>query len=426
MRGRWNDSTKESVRLKADARRERERREAEAREVARAREAKVQAGLAAKTKSLTERGVDILIDDASKKGHFGLFKVLLAVRERAPRLIESAMVRGLQEVSKLPFLRDPAEWEPRGKGRDTLFRSLCEHLFARFPMPPFLWSAFFEEDAEAFALFVAHVAGGGSVQAGVKQGLLAVPLTRKMCHDLMQTPADVGFFLALRRVEVRTFGGNQRFLAAWMGSQAGRRLHSAEDEAFWVTVIEWFGKNEMVDPNQVGPLVDYILYRRRQDAAFSMKGRSVLAMMRAMHEWHGELAKKKAEHGSTFKPTGFKELEIARGARTKEGNFIQEVWRIEELLSSKALNEEGRKLNHCVYSYAWSIEKGTTSIWSLNLESAETDGKQKMVTIEVRNDLKRIVQFRGKFNRQASAREFSILTQWAGMNNLEVSLGRWG
>ena len=54
-------------------------------------------------------------------------------------------------------------------------------------------------------------------------------------------------------VEVRGFSP-----LGWL--QAGRRLHSAADEAFWITVIDWFAKNPMLIPNQVGPLVDYILY----------------------------------------------------------------------------------------------------------------------------------------------------------------------
>lgn len=421
MRG-WKNDSKESVRLKAEARRERELAEELALEQARAREAGLQAKLAEKSKGLAERLVAIDIEDAEKHNP-SLHKLLTAVVEKAPRLL--TVGTALKNVAKLPFLREPSTWEPRGKGRETLFRSLCDHLFASFPMPAFLWSAFFEDDADEFALFVAHVAMGGSVFGGVRSGLLPIPLTRQMCHDLMQTSADVGFFKGLRRVEVRTYGGGPRFFTAWMGSQAGRRLHSAEDEAFWITVIEWFGKNPMADPNQVGPLVDYIIYRRRQDGTFTMKGRSVLAMMRGTQEWHGQLAKEKAVHGTAFKPTGFKEYEVCKGVRTQEGAYIEEVWRVEELLSSKALAEEGRALSHCVYSYAGSIEKGHTSIWSLNVQGPGTKGKQKMMTVELRNDIKRVVQFRGKFNRQSSAREFQILTNWANLNGLEVGLGRW-
>lgn len=425
MRGRFNDASKEAVRQKAEARRQREAAEAAARQAAQEREAKIRKVLVAPPKSLAERRVERLLDEARQRDP-SLFKILSAVKAVAPRLIEDTMVQGLQQLSKLPLLREPDTWKPQGKGRETLFRSLCEHLFAKFPMPPFLWSAFFEDDAEQFALFVAFVAGGGSVYEGVKTGLLQVPLTRKMCHDLMQTPSDIGFFKAIRRVEVRAFGGDPRFLAAWMSSQAGRRLHTPADEAFWVTVIEWFSKNPMVDPNQIGPLVDYIIYRRRQQVDFSMKGRALLALFRGMEEWHGHLAKEKAIHGTSFKPTGWKPFEQTKGYRTKEGNHIQETWRVEELLTSKALGEEGRVLSHCVYSYAWSIEKGQTSIWSMNLESPETEGKEKRMTIELRNDLRRIVQFRGKFNRQATSREFQVLTDWAHLNGLEVSLGRWG
>lgn len=423
MRGRWQVD-KESVRLKSEARKARERAEALARDEARAKEVALRARLVEKAGNPVDRLLGHYADH-TKKADPGYYRLLTAVVDKAPRLAERVMMTALREVAKLPFLREPETWEPRGKGRDTLFRSLCAHLFAAFPMPPFLWSAFFEQDAEAFALFIAHVALGGSVFQGVKTGLLPVPLTRQMCHAFMSTPADMGFFRGLRQVEVKTAGGDLRFLNVWMASQAGQRLHSAAEEAFWLTVIEWFGKNPMADRNQVGPLVDYILYRRRQDPTFSMKGRGVLAMIRGMEEWHGQLAKEKAVHGTVFKPTGFRSYEATKKARTRSGNSIEETWRIEELLTSKGLTEEGRVLSHCVSSYAWSIEKGSTSIWSLNLDSPETKGKQKMMTIELRNDIKRVVQFRGKCNRQSTAREFQILTDWANLNGLEVSLGRW-
>lgn len=417
MRGRWN-SDKESVRLKSEARRAREHAEAQAREAVLARENALQAKLAEKSQGQEARGIEYLLEEAAKRDP-SLYAILKVVAERAPRILAAEYGRALQHMAKLPFLRDPSTWEPRGKGRETLFRSLCEHVFAQFPMPAFLWSAFFEQDVDDLSLFVAHVAMGGSVYAGVKGGLLPVPLTRQMCHDLMQTPSDIGFFSALRRVEIRAYGGGPRLFAAWMASQAGRRLHSAADEAFWVTVIDWFAKNPMLDPNQVGPLVDYILYRRRQDASFSMKGRSALAMIRTMEEWHGQLAKAKAIHGAAYKPTGFHSYKTTKTARTQSGNHIEEIWTVEEILTSKALLEEGRVLKHCVSSYGYSIERGFTSIWSLQVNSERT------VTIEVRNDIRRVVQVRGKLNRTSTAREFQVVNEWAKLNGLEISLGRW-
>ena len=412
MREQRNTASKEAVRLRVVARRERELKKEERFRETLVREAELRRAITRKPRSLAERELDALIERAQDEP---LRALLCVISARAPKLTE--MTRAFQEIAKLPFVRSPETWKPRGKGRETLFRSLCEHVLARFRMPPFLWSAFFEADAGRFGPFVAFVAGGGSVHDGIKKGLLPVPLTRKMCHDFMQTPADVPFFKALRRTEVRASGGDAQFLAAWMGSQAGRRLHTAEEEAFWMTVIDWFAKNPMADRNQVGPLVDYILDRRRMDPDFSMKGRSVLAMMRGAQQWHEQLGREKAIHGAVFTSSGWKPLEATKTHRDTHGNFITELWRVDEITTLRALADEGRKQSHCVYSYAGSIEAGLISIWSLNVN------EEKAITVEVRNDIRRIVQARGRFNRQATAREFTVLTQWAGMNDLEIRLG---
>ena len=83
-------------------------------------------------------------------------------------------------------------------------------------------------------------------------------------------------------------------------------------------------------------------------------------------------------------------------------------------------------MNHCVHSYVWSIQKGQTSIWTMTVEDGlgET-GRWAMLTIEVRKDLRRIVQARGRFNRAATGEEHGILLEWAGANGLELSLGKW-
>jgi hypothetical protein len=353
-----------------------------------------------------------------------LAPLLTTVADKAPRIVDKDYGGALYWIATLPWVRPLEAWEPRGKGRETIFRSLVEHLLAKFRTPPFLWDAFFAENASTTLVpVVARVAAGGSLADEVKSGALPVPLTRKMCHDLLLTTAEYRILEAIRRVEVRAHKGDPRLFRAWMGTEAGRTLHSAEDEAFWLTVLAWFSANPMLDPEKVAPLVDYIGYRRRQEAGFSMKGRTPLALMRGMDEWHGDLAKAKAISGTIFRPSGFKPGEFDRSRRTATGNFQAEVWKVEEILTSKALAAEGRAMSHCVFSYAWSIEKGSTSIWSMTLD--EGMGPERTLTIEVRNDLRRIVQARGKCNKAATSRDHTILVAWAGMNNLEISLGRW-
>ncbi|MGL1659514.1 PcfJ domain-containing protein, partial [Vibrio parahaemolyticus] len=75
------------------------------------------------------------------------------------------------------------------------------------------------------------------------------------------------------------------------------------------------------------------------------------------------------------------------------------------------MNQEGRQMHHCVASYSWSCSKGVTSVWSM--EEMGRDGQQKMLTLEVSNRERRIVQARGKYNSMPTQVDRRIMRIWA-------------
>jgi hypothetical protein len=396
----------------------------------RRREAAVRRSSLAEAKAREEQAVrDALSKRASRPassrgGDSGDADVVFRV---APRLAAEPHATAVRRLLRLPAIRRVADWSPRGKGRDTLFRSLGEHRLAKYPVPALFWAGFFDVDVERFAPMVAHVAAGGSLFQYVTATGFPVPLTRRMCHELLSMPSGGSLLQAIRRVQVRSTGGDDRLLQAWMSTREARSVGNRADEAFWSTVLAWLSRADSVAPSEVAPLVDYIGHRRRQDDRFSVSGRSTLAMTRAMNEWHRELAVEKVIHGLAFEPSGYTSIELDRSVRGRHGGWENRIWRVDEVLSTKELAAEGRRMNHCVYSYAWSIQKGQSSIWSMTLEDGKGEtGRWAMLTIEVRRDLGRVVQARGRFNRPATTEEHGVLLAWAGKNGLEVSLGNGG
>ena len=330
---------------------------------------------------------------------------------KAPRLLEvDDYIGALAKVAILPWHRPLKDWKPKGKGRDTLFRSLCSHLLAKYPMPPILWGTFFEPDALQLGPVVSLVASGGSLFKASQEGLLPVKLTRKMCHDVLTTPGDK-FLSAIRLAQVKAFGGDTLLHQAWMKTEQGSRLKHPREEEFGALALRWFCQHSMLDPQQIGPLLDYINVLRRNDVTFSLKGRSPLALIRGMEAWHAHLANERRVHGSVFKPSGYRE-----GLYEIPGNrgALDSCWTVEEILTSKALAAEGRALSHCVLSYSWRIEHGNTSIWSMR-----EDGVNR-ITIQVQNSAREIVQARGKFNRSLTSIEYKILLRWAQDNSLRI------
>lgn len=351
------------------------------------------------------------------------------IESKAPKLLTKEYLTAVQLVSGLKHHRPIEDWEPRGKGRTTIFNSLCNHLLAKFPTPQFLWSAFWEPDVlhalgvrtsgVTIIKAVSGIAQGDSFSKMCKSGDFPVTFTNKQCHEFLQSSSDSTFMVALRRIQIQTHGGDIRLLRVLMGRDNGKNLSSIVEETFLDSVIAWFSKNPMLDLAQFNPLMDYIWYRWREDKTFSMKGRSPIALMHAMHEWHDDLAKRQIIHGKEYKPSGLKAGHWEFDHRDGAGNFVRVHYSITERLNSKELHAEGKALRHCVLSYSSSIEQGYCSIWSMRFND------DRLITIEVRRESRAIVQARGHCNRAASAEEFRIMQRWAQDNSLNISLGRW-
>lgn len=374
--------------------------------------------------------------------------LLTVVYKKANKLLDAKEYRDalllLKDLEK-DWVRSPKDWEPKGKGRDRLFRSLASHLLAKYPMPNIIWEALFDPRAKNLLPFVQFVASGGSVAKASKQGLLPVKLNKKQCHRLMTMPCE-NFLSAIRRIQVETHGGDERLHRVWLETSVGRsfspgalmengaliardkvKLFNHSEEEFWDGVLRWFAAQSMLDTNQIGPLVDYINHLRDLNPdTFSMKGRTAAALLRGMNQWHDELnqAQREANRNrnaawlrqwrerlkATYNPSGIKPYQIMVEVKNNKGKKVKQNWTITEILSYKDLEAEGKALHHCVASYHSSIESGRTSIWSLKCED------KRLVTIEVVGHC--IVQARGAFNRRLESKEYKVINQWASKQNL--------
>ena len=351
-------------------------------------------------------------DVVQKRDEFKQF--LETVIKKSSKLVPYH-VDALHAMFKEERIKSVDTWEPIGKGRDTHLKSLAIHLFAKYRMPEFIWSVFTEEKEIAIELapMVVAFANGGSLPKLIKGYF---PFNKKQCHALVQTPSSYSFLKAIRRIQVKTHDGNERLFKAWCRTGPGECCLDFDREVFWDSVIAFLANNPMLDLNQVGPLVDYIEFRLREDPSFSMKGSTPMALIRGMEDWHNVLANKEAKIGKAYAPSGYK-ANVYKNKIRANGNYIVEEWRVDEILTSKELFREGKALNHCVYSYGWSIERGQCSIWSLSHD----DGKR--ITIQVNNQNNKITQIRGKYNRKTDAQEFKIINKWANDNKLTIQTG---
>jgi hypothetical protein len=386
---------------------------------------------------------EIIVKNNQKKSLIEEFKLpeiefWIIIEKKASKIFDKDYIGQLRLISLLEHHRPISAWEPRGKSKDTIFNSLCDHLLGKFPTPSFIWSAFWELDVtdviydikiatpdadgryidiecSPIIQAIIRIARGDSFAKMCKSGDFPVSLTNKQCHQFLSSNSENTFISALRRVQIQTWGGDNRLLKALMARDNGKRLASIENETFLDSVIAWFSKNPMLALEQFSPIMDFIWFKRFNDRkTFSMKGRSAMALIHAMEEWHQDLAKRKIAQGKEYTSSGFKAAHFEFDHRTPSGNYERCHYDILEILNSKELHAEGKAQKHCVLSYSYSIERGICSIWSMKLNG------ERVVTIEVRS--RNIVQARGRYNRKISSEEFKIIRRWADENGLNIQL----
>ena len=96
--------------------------------------------------------------------------------------------------------------------------------------------------------------------------------------------------------------------------------------------------------------------------------------------------------------------------------YKDKKYKIKQLLTNKELVEEGIKLKHCVGTYTDNCIDRGSFIFSLRLDK-ENEEIIPLITIELNN--KRILQKRGKWNRDCLKEEDSLIQIWATENKLK-------
>jgi hypothetical protein len=327
------------------------------------------------------------------------------------------------------WLRPVESWCPPGLPAWPQFTSLAHHLFARYAVPPFMTSVWFDmPPGEVLPQhgWYKHLGLGQSIRTA------GVPLhfTKAMAHLFGQAPHHYPVTAALRWAQVRGLGGGEALARAVVGTRLGKLL---ENEDFWEGVLHFFVNHPSIDLGHVGPVVDFLQHQKfewREGVSsegvfgklppprpdYSIKGRTVASLLRQVEEWHKQLGQDMQPTCLSWRRSPFKGFRLVEGS---EGLGNVRVWTITELLTSRELFLEGRAMRHCVASYAERCAKRQTSIWSLQVENRA--GRHRVLTIEVDLPKRTVCQARRKCNRLPQATEREVMERWAGEQGLKVA-----
>lgn len=342
---------------------------------------------------------------------------------------DQPFIRGLIKFHdrKQLWLRELTDWKPKSKNAIRQFGELSHHLFDNFgDVPTFMELVWLRNDqpSRRYRDWYVHLGRGYNLRTAK----CPITVTKKIAHAFLHAPDDFTVEQALRFGQLSAFGANRNAINATVATQLAR---SFVQEKFWVTVLRVIAENPMLDPRQIGPLIDYLHSQRferteievapgqwRQEPppqpGLSMRGRTIDGLLRQVEIWHRNLGRQSGRSGQVYLAAEFNGIAIQKKSSGKPVK-----WAIRQLRSSNDLQIESKELRHCVASYHWSCARGNCTIW--NLSRSENDGTyERRQTIEVDKN-RTVVQCRGLANRDPTKEEWSIVTDWAREAGLQVA-----
>ena len=333
--------------------------------------------------------------------------------QRLGRVEGNTFVEGLGALARHSdaWQQSPSEWKPDSRNPRRQFAALTRFLLARYDVPTCLDSVWFGgwgPEAQRQQGWFVHVGSGQNIRTAD----LPLVLSKRMAHVFAEAPSELTATEALRWAQVVGQGGSEVLAQAVIATELGRGFAA---EPFWSTVVLFLVENQMLDPDMVGPVVDYINHQKfvpteegePPQPSYTMKGRSAVKLLRQVEEWHERLARDNRQPGGSWASSGLAGFEWMDDQ--EEGLR----WTIRELTSKKELALEGRAMNHCVASYISNCRRGSKSVWSMRVDAEGHSAR--VLTIAVHNPSRRIVEARGRFN---------AVPRQSGKNPRNKTLGR--
>lgn len=365
-------------------------------------------------------------------------ELLICARRQAPRIFEAPLtavshhpgVDALVHLARFraTHIRSLRTWQGETGSWRTAVASLVHHLTCSYPIPRFMVSVWYANDADGDkkrAWVIAHSRG-----ASFRSLDLPLGMTKKMEQIFLASQDHLPFEEALRKAELVAVGMPLDFVNAVLSTRLAKDLRNGD---FWRTVWMFLVNHANdIDPAQIGPLIDYIQAIRHDriridtqegvteiappQPEFSIKGRTAASMLRLIGEWHRGLGRTYTSSSFSWSRSPFRPWLIEEPRLDKEE--IPKRWHMVELTNSAQLREEGSALQHCVSTYAHLCYRGNSSIWSLRMWRSEK--VRPVLTIEVDLKKRAVIQARGLANRSASGKPRRLLQEWAMREGLQM------
>jgi len=305
------------------------------------------------------------------------------------------------------LVRPVETWERQPGSEFEQLRSIVRHCFAAYDTPVFLERAFLLSQ-KLYMLWYVQIGKGRSVK---ELSQMPIELTNKMAHHFRNAPNYLSVAQALRFSQAMGFGATVDTAISLAFSRLV--LYGEVQEAFWATVVQFFARQNALQDNELNNVLDYVAHRYREDQSFSMKNRSLNALLQQSEEWHrrtyiDDNGRFLQWNSAEIKPLHVEEFD----------NNARVVYRTVELLDSAALFEEGFAMQHCVAEYDLNCREGQSSIFSLQQE-VEGGSVKRLATLEVELPSYQLVQAQAKCNGPLDNKTRELVNLWISRSEVQ-------
>ncbi len=328
-------------------------------------------------------------------------------------------------------LRDAFSYSPRSHNLQRQIFGLLNHMFCRYPVPTFLYSACLKETNDPMA---AHHSVYRQWFLTLAQGhsftkLVKGTMTGREAFAFLSAPSHNRVHVNVWWARMKVAGLPERSISHLLDSLFASRYFD-DPGGRMADVIRFYARwHQQMTRTTFGEITDFLVWKLQNDPEFSLKGRTVASVIRLANEWHALIQKARLGHHIEWAGMEMPEWEL---------EAKDHICTIVELRTNKALMDEGRKQRHCVYSYVHWCNSGRSAIFSLRCfrkvavgyspdgnivwdNSLELD---RRLTIEVNRQQGAIVLVGGLLNRAPTDDERTLVRHWAGEKGLTFRTNR--
>ena len=305
------------------------------------------------------------------------------------------------------MVRNIESWERKGFDKEEQLRSLIRYSFTIYETPVFLENTFFEFDKK-FMLWYLQLGKGKSVKDLTQ---MPIHLTSKMAHEFKNALNIFKPNEALRFAQALGFGASLK-TAKVIGFSKLSNINESE-EKFWETVVHFFAKETIVNAKDLDKILEFLMFKYRENIKFSMKNRTQRALIFQALEWEKNVYKTEIGEILYWETSGITPLYLE-----KSENGKKVVYKTVELLNSFALFDEGNAMHHCVAEYDKDCKEGVSTIFSLQ-RVYEDKLIERLATIEVGLSEKKIIEAKAKFNEEPSERSLQMIDLWVNSSQIK-------